>query len=146
MTVLGPLAVVAWTGPVPIDAPRAQRLLDAMQQLRSTSHRDLLLYAYVVAETASMPDGPARTIGARLPELFDHCAAIHEGDGLRSSVIRAVLTSMTMMARVRSRKKLDVVSYPWDAAHVLAPMSRGRLDEVAIHDAIESTRCVAINA
>jgi hypothetical protein len=145
LAVCGPLVVAAWTGPVPEEVACRQRVLDEMRRLRRGTHAKLLLYVYLVGENASIPDREARKVSANLPEHFDYCAGVHEGNSMRASLIRAVVTSMVMLSRVRLVKERHVIaSTPREAARALAPRSHGRLDEDAIHDAIVETKRLSL--
>jgi hypothetical protein len=144
MTTCGPIVIATWTGPVPHDVPRSQRVLDEMKRLRKGTHAKLLLYVYLVSDDAVIPDYAARKVDAQLPEYFDACVGIHEGNSVRSSLIRAVVTGMAMMSRRQRGVMPQVVSTSAEAARELALLAGGQLDEAAILAAIEETRRLSL--
>jgi hypothetical protein len=144
ISVCGPLVINTWTGPTQHGAPQARRMLDEMKRLREGSHAKLLLYVYLIGETASIPDGEARKINAQLFEYFDGCVGIHEGNSLRASLVRGVVTSTMMLSRLRRPRMPQIVSTAGEAARALAPQAGGGLDEAAILAAVEETRRLSL--
>jgi hypothetical protein len=144
LSACGPLVIATWTGPAPHGAAQAQRALDEVRRLRKTTHAKLLLYVYLVSETALLPEPEARTIRAQLLEYFDCCVGIHEGNSLRASLIRGVVTGMAITARRERAKMPYVVSTSEEAARYLAPKAGDQLDEAAILAAIEGTRQLSL--
>jgi hypothetical protein len=144
LSTCGPLVIATWTGPAPHGAVQAQRALDEVKRLRKGTHAKLLLYVYLVGETAVIPENEAREIRAQLLDLFDACVGIHEGNSLRASLIRGIVTGMAMLARAERAKMPYIVSTTEDAARYLAPRTGGQLDEAAILAAIEGTRRLSL--
>jgi hypothetical protein len=140
----GPLVIATWTGPAPHGAVQAQRALNEVRRLRKSTHAKLLLYVYLVGETALSPESEAREIRAQLLEYFDACVGIHEGNSLRASLIRGIVTGMAIMARTGRAKMPHIVSTAEEAARYLASRASGQLDEAAILAAIEATRQLSL--
>ncbi|MCU0687423.1 MAG: hypothetical protein MUF34_35140 [Polyangiaceae bacterium] len=144
LTVFGPLVVSVWTGPAPHGVRQAQRIIDEVRQLRQSTHAKLLLYVYLVSEDAVIPEPEARKVKAKIVELFDSCVGIHEGNSLRTSLVRAVTTGMIMMSRRQKLPTLQVVSTSGQAARQLAPLTGGQLDAATILASIEETRSISL--
>ncbi|HEU4411076.1 MAG TPA: hypothetical protein VFS43_37835 [Polyangiaceae bacterium] len=144
LSTCGPLVIATWTGPAPHGAVQAQRAADEVRRLRKDTHAKLLLYVYLVGETAVLPEPEARTIRAQLLQYFDTCVGIHEGNSLRASLIRGVVTGMALMSRLGRAKMPHIVSTSEEAARYLAPKAGDQLDEAAILAAIEGTKQLSL--
>lgn len=73
-----------------------------VRRAKATPGRPLWMIA-VSAPGSQMPDAEARAISARFPEFFTAFALVIEGSGFGASAARAVMASMSMMSRRRTR-------------------------------------------
>jgi hypothetical protein len=101
--VLGPFALCTADGPSAFSPITARRVVSEIERLRRTSHRSRLVYVYVVAEDANLPDHETRKIVAEVAQHVDAVIGIHEGTGFRASVVRGMITSINLLARQRLR-------------------------------------------
>lgn len=99
---LGDVLVLMWEGPAHNDVLR--RIVGILQDLKRGPFAARKLYVMnVVSPTASPPDAIGRQIAAKFLEHFDYHVNVTEGSDIRTSLIRAVLTGMMLISRVRAR-------------------------------------------
>lgn len=120
----------------------AERAVQEMRKLRRTTHSKELHYVYVVIDEAEMPSAKTREVAATLPTLVDTVIGVHEGEGFRASVVRAVVTGIGMV----SGSLPTVVSTTREAANKLASLhpNVGPAEDLRI--AIDKLRGVALAA
>lgn len=136
-------AAVGLYGPVFIaviagdDRPEnAERAVQEMKRLRRTTHAKELRYIYVVLENAVMPGPKTREIATAIPTLTDTVVGVHEGEGFRASVVRAVVTGIGMVTGTSP----EIVKSAGEAAALMASKSAsvGPAEELRV--AIETLR------
>lgn len=137
----GPLVIVVTDGPDAFAPDLAQRAVDAIRELRRTSHKDRLVYVYLAGERSGMPSAEAREITATMSSLIDQVVGVHEGSGFRASAIRAVVTGLTMIAR--GNVKPEIVATTTEAGALLATKNPDLGPARDIAQAIEATRRAA---
>lgn len=137
--VLGPLVIVVTDGPRAWAQNQVKNVVGEVERLRKSTHRERLIYVYVAAASSDIPDQAARKASAPLGALFDECIGVHEGDGFRASLTRAVVTSISMLAPIRVRPEIVVTVE--EAAQRLGP--RVSLPSRVIYEAIEAVRSAA---
>ena len=120
----------------------AERAVEEIRKLRRSTHTKELHYVYVVTEHASMPGAKTRQIAAALPTLTGSFTGVHEGEGFRASVVRAVVTGIGMV----TGSMPAVTTTTREAAAKLAAMhpSVGPAEDLRI--AIERLRRAALAA
>lgn len=139
--VYGPIVIAAIESHRAFSAHAARRAVEEISELRRTTHRHGLIYAYVMGEFAEIPGLEARSELARLPELIDVAIGVHEGSGFRASVIRAVVTGIAMAARMQAHPEIvATVSAAAERIHRRVPSLR----EPAIVAALEGVRRAAL--
>ena len=143
LTSAGPLAICVTDGPRAFERPNIVGAFTALQRLKATTHRDMLYYIYVAGEHSALPNAEARKMSVEITKLADLVLGIHEGDGIRASLVRAVVTGITMMAS--TKLKPHIVATPEQAAAWAAPRVGGALSEAQILEALRFTRA-EINA
>ena len=116
--------------------------MEEIRKLRRSTHTKELHYVDVVTEHASMPGAKTRQIAAALPTLTGSFTGVHEGEGFRASVVRAVVTGIGMV----TGSMPAVTTTTREAAAKLAAMhpSVGPAEDLRI--AIERLRRAALAA
>jgi hypothetical protein len=137
----GPLVIAVISGRHPLSAHAARRAVDEITRLRKTTHRNALLYAYVVSELAEAPGAEARSILAELPHQMDASVGVHEGAGFRASMLRAVVTGISMASRTGIHPDI-VATVPAAAASICARYPA--LDEEGVVAAFERVRTASL--
>jgi len=109
------------------DFDRAARsALSAFQTARRHAGDDGVVLGLTVASAGSgVPDAESRRTMLEHPKWFDYFVAAVEGNDLRTSVIRLMLSGLGLVARVPA-SKWEIVSDVATAAATLARRSRGR--------------------
>ena len=102
----GPLVIATTEGPRAFHPTLTRRIVDEIARLRRTSHQTKLVYVYVAAEAANVPDGESRRIAAELAQHVDAAVGVHEGGGFRASAVRAIVTGIAMLHPRRVRPKI----------------------------------------
>ena len=142
-----PEAAVGLFGPVFIaviagaDRPEnAERAVKEMRRLRRTTHAKELRYIYVVLDNAVMPGPKTREIATAIPTLTDGVVGVHEGEGFRASMVRAVVTGIGMV----TGSSPEIVKSAAEAAVLVASKSAsvGPAEELRV--AIETLRRQAL--
>ncbi|MDP3275526.1 MAG: hypothetical protein Q8Q09_10050 [Deltaproteobacteria bacterium] len=141
LTVFGPVLICVWCGPLPHNAQRATAVLHQLKRMRSSSHRDKLLYVYVAGATSTFPDDDARRIVSGYLVHFDASVGIHEGDTLRASIVRSIVAGMQMMSKTRSKN--TVVQTSEEAGRVLFKLAP-ELSAAQYQRAIDDTCALAL--
>lgn len=136
---LGPAVVLVTDGPHAWASNQVNSVVEELTRLRKTSHRERLIYVYVAGATTDIPDTAARKQSAPIAELFDECVGIHEGDGFRASLTRAIVTSISMFSATRVRPEI-VASVSEAGARLSARLGQ---PATSIVDAIEAVRAAA---
>lgn len=116
-------AAVGLYGPVFIaviagaDRPdNAERAVQELKRLRRTSHARELRYVYVVTHDSDMPSARTRELAIAIPSVTDSVLGVHEGEGFRASMVRAVVTGIGMA----TGSNPDIVKTTAEAAALLA--------------------------
>ena len=134
----GPVFIVVIAG---ADRPEnAERTLQEMRRLRRTTHAKELQYVYVVLNNAAMPGAKTRELATAIPGLTDSVVGVHEGEGFRASVLRAVVTGIGMV----TRSSPEIVKTGAEAAVLLASKSANVGPPEALRAAIEKLRRQAL--
>jgi hypothetical protein len=142
--VLGPLVIATTEGPRSFRPDTTRRAVDQIARLRRTTHQAKLIYVYVAAEGANVPDQESRRIAAEITALVDEAVGIHEGEGFRASVVRAIVTSISLLQSRRASIMRHSVVESAEAASALLHSRFPELGDVHdILDAIEAVRGAA---
>ncbi len=134
LAIYGPLAIAVIEGADRPDAVR--RTLDELARLRRTTHKSELHYLYVASENAEMPSTESRTAASSLSRFVDSSMGVHEGEGFRASVIRAVVTGIGMAGG----KLPEVVASVSEAADKLSARHASLGTAADLRAAVEALR------
>ena len=138
MGLFGPVFIVVIAG---ADRPEnAERAVQELKRLRRTTHAKELRYVYVVLDNAALPGLSTRGVATAIPTLTDSLVGVHEGEGFRASVVRAVVTGIGMVTGTNP----EIVKTCAEAAALLASKSAnvGPAEELRV--AIEKLRSQAL--
>lgn len=136
--VYGPLVIVVVAGP---DRPSSvRRAVDEIARLRRTTHQRELHYLYVAGEHAEVPSAESRAIAAGIAQHVDASMGVHEGEGFRASVVRAVVTSIGML----SGRMPEIVVSVQDATDKLAARHATVGPAEGVRTAIAELRLAAV--
>ena len=138
MGLFGPVFIVVIGG---ADRPEnAERAVQELKRLRRTTHAKELRYVYVVLDNAAMPGSRTRGVATAIATLTDSLVGVHEGEGFRASVVRAVVTGIGMVTGTNP----EIVKTGAEAAALLASKSAnvGPAEELRV--AIQTLRSQAL--
>lgn len=138
--VVGPLVIAVTDGPEAFQLRDTTEGVRLVEELRATTHADLLVYCYVATERSAILPAEQRHLGVRLANACDLVVGVHEGSGFRASVIRGVITGITLTSR--SRPRPHVVGTTGEAAVFLAGRMPGT-DVSELRGALEEVRLAA---
>ena len=138
MGLYGPVFIAVIAGADRAD--NAERAVQERKRLRRTTHAKELRYVYVVLENAVMPGPKTRDIATAISGLTDTVVGVHEGEGFRASMVRAVVTGIGMVTGTSP----EIVKNSAEAAALLASKSAnvGPAEELRV--AIETLRRQAL--
>jgi hypothetical protein len=97
-----------------------------------------LIVVAIVSERTAMPEGDARAVASRFAEHFDYYVGIHEGTGFRASIVRSVLSGMSLAARRKA--KYDIVSDVPRGAELVGARSHGTIRTEQVVQVVKELR------
>ena len=138
--VYGPVVIAVIAGADRTE--NAERTVQEIRKLRRTTHAKELHYLYIVIDQAQMPSAKTRQVAAALPTLVDTVVGVHEGEGFRASVVRAVVTGIGMAGGSLP----IIVSSTREAAAKLAAMRPSVGPAEALREALDTLRRATLAA